>query len=186
MNPRIIADIGDLSLVPEGRRVSGPGASWAMAPFVHVSPDRPSRFSDGSYGLYYAGDRLEVALFETAHHHARFMARTNEAPGWTSDFRQLIGKIDAALVNITALTDKDQILDPDDWRHAQQQGQTWRQQGFDGCVYDSVRAPTGQCVGLYWPDICGIPIQGKHFSYEWDGATVSRIRDLETAEIFTF
>tara|TARA_Y100000588_G_scaffold386790_1_gene483092 strand:- start:733 stop:1428 length:696 start_codon:yes stop_codon:yes gene_type:complete len=186
LNPRVIADIGDLSLVPEDRRVSGPGASWAMAPFVHVSTDRPSRFSDGTFGLYYAGDTLEVALFETAHHHARFMGKTNETPGWTSDFRQLIGSLDAELVDIASLSDAKLILDANNWHHGQQHGRDWRDQGFEGCVYPSVRSPEGRCVGVFWPDICGIPVQGKHFSYEWDGQKVSRIRDLETSEIFTF
>ena len=74
-NPRIRESIGDLSKVPVARRVTGPGASWVMAPFVHCSPLRPGRFSDGSFGLYYAGDRTEVAIAETVHHHARFVNR---------------------------------------------------------------------------------------------------------------
>ena len=77
-NPRVRDQIGDLSLVPVERRVSGPTSSLAMAAFTHVSRDRPGRFSDGSYGVWYCGDRFEVALAETAHHFERFMAaRTN-------------------------------------------------------------------------------------------------------------
>ena len=52
-----------------------------MAPLTRVSTDRPSRFTDGSYGMLYAGNAFEPALFETIHHHARFMARTAETPG---------------------------------------------------------------------------------------------------------
>lgn len=96
-NPRLMETIGNLDLVPPSRRVSGAGASWLMAPFTHVSRDRPSRFSDGSYGVLYAGESFETALFETIHHHGRFMARTGEAPGWTSQFRELVLAIDAAL-----------------------------------------------------------------------------------------
>jgi hypothetical protein len=29
----------------------------------------------------YAGNKFEITLLETVHHHAVFMARTNEAPG---------------------------------------------------------------------------------------------------------
>src|SRR3546814_3750488 len=63
-NPRIMATIGNLDLVPVDRRVGGNGASYLMAPFTHVSTDRPSRFADGSYGVLYVGARFETALFE--------------------------------------------------------------------------------------------------------------------------
>ncbi|MDF2974655.1 MAG: uncharacterized protein K0R61_5105 [Microvirga sp.] len=42
-----------------------------MAPFTHLNP-KGSRFSDGSYGVYYAADRLSTAIAETAHHFASF------------------------------------------------------------------------------------------------------------------
>lgn len=88
-NPRLVEGIGALDMVPPERRVGGPGASYLMAPFTHASRDRPSRFSDGTFGLLYVGSSYEVALFETIHHHARFMAATQEAPGWTSQFREI-------------------------------------------------------------------------------------------------
>ena len=77
-----------------------------MAPFVHTSLDRPSRFTDGSFGVYYAGDCLEVALFETIHHHQKFMAATDEPAGWTSDFRELVGSVDADLHDIADVEGK--------------------------------------------------------------------------------
>src|SRR6202166_2619358 len=88
-NPRLMETIGNLALVPHSRRVSGPGASYLMAPFTHVSPDRPSRFSDGLYGVLYVAKTFETAVFETMHHHARFMAATAQAPGWASQFREI-------------------------------------------------------------------------------------------------
>ena len=42
-NPRLMEQLGALDLVPPARRVGGAGASWPMAPFTHVSLDRPSR-----------------------------------------------------------------------------------------------------------------------------------------------
>ena len=93
-NPRLMTTLGAIDLVPTNRRVAGPGATYLMAPFTHVSPDRPSRFSDGSYGVLYLAEQFETALFETMHHHARFMARTGEAPGWTSQFRELMLDLD--------------------------------------------------------------------------------------------
>lgn len=85
-------------------KVGGNGASYLMAPFTHVSTDRPSRFTDGTYGVLYAGDAFETALFETIHHHARFMARTVEAPGWTSQFREIILSVRSPIILNTGCT----------------------------------------------------------------------------------
>ena len=99
-NPRLMETIGNLDLVPPGRRAAGPGASYLMAPFTYISVDRPSRVSDGSFGVLYAGNSFEVALFETIFHHSRFMARTNEPAGWTSQFPEILLSIDARLHDI--------------------------------------------------------------------------------------
>ncbi len=40
-NPRFMETLGALDLVAPARRVAGPGATYLMAPFTHVSPDRP-------------------------------------------------------------------------------------------------------------------------------------------------
>lgn len=87
----MIVDIGNQ------RIEAGVGANWLMAPFIHVSRDRPGRFTDGSHAVYSAGDREEVAIREVAYHHARFMAKSREEPGWTLQFRVLINALDLDL-----------------------------------------------------------------------------------------
>ena len=183
-NPRFAETIGNLDLVPPARRVAGDGASWVMAPFVHASPDRPSRFSDGRFGVYYAGDRYEVALFETIHHHTRFMRATGEALGWTSDFRELVGTVDTDLHDIRGDAAFHDCLHPADYTAAQALGEALRAEGSDGVVYDSVRYTTGQCIAVFWPDIVSIPVQGRHLSYYWSGERVRYVRDLDTKEVF--
>jgi hypothetical protein len=183
-NPRVAETIGNLDLVPPARRIGGDGASWVMAPFVHVSPDRPSRFADGSFGAYYAGDRFEVAVFETAHHHGRFMAATAEPPGWTSDFRELVGSLDARLHDLRGDHRFADCLDPDDYAPAQALARRLRAAGSDGIVYPSVRFPDGHCAAGFWPNVVGIPVQGRHLSYHWDGTVVDLIKDLSTREVF--
>ena len=76
-NPRIRDELGDIRLVPAEDRVGGPGASWVMGPFVHR---RPSRFSDGSHGVYYCAQSLGTAVHEVAFQLARFHAATGEDP----------------------------------------------------------------------------------------------------------
>jgi len=180
-NPRLVESMGRIDLVPVERRVSGPGASYAMAPFVHCSPDRPGRFTDGRYGVYSAGDSEEVALREVAFHHARLMRATAEKAGWHSQFRMLAGGIDRVFVD---LRDRADCHDPDDWSTPQALAAQLRRQGADGVHYRSVRCPGGLCIGAFWPDAVGLPVQGDHFELHWDGAQVDRVLNRRTMREF--
>lgn len=184
-NPRLMESVGNLDLLPAGRRVGGQGASYLMAPFTHVSRDRPSRFSDGSFGVLYAGDRVRVALLETMYHHGRFMARSGEAPGWTSQFRELFLDIDGRLHDLRAATeDRAAVLDPDDYAAAQGFAAGLRAAGSQGIVYPSVRCGGGECAALFYPDLAANPVQGRHLDYHWNGARVDLYRDAGSGEVF--
>lgn len=184
-NPRLMETIGNLDLVPAARRVSGPGASYRMAPFTHVSADRPSRFGDGSYGVLYAGDRFEVALFETMHHHARFMVSTAEPAGWTSQFREIVLQVRARLHDLRGQTPAfAAALDPDSHAAGQVLGSGLRAAGSDGVVYPSVRHRGGLCVGLFYPDLAVSAVQGRHLDYHWDGTRVDLYRNAGTGEVY--
>ncbi|SFJ90411.1 RES domain-containing protein [Bosea sp. OK403] len=184
-NPRLMESIGNLALVPPERRVSGPGASWLMAPFTHVSPDRPSRFSTGGFGVLYAGDSFEVALFETVHHHGRFMAATKQPPGWTSQFREILLDVEARLHDLCAPgAAVSAVLDPDDYAQSQVLGSALRAVGSEGVVYPSVRRAGGACVGLFYPDGASNPVQGRHLDYHWNGERVDLYRDLSRGEVY--
>lgn len=183
-NPRIMVTIGNLDLVPPDRRVGGAGVSYLMSPFTHISMDRPSRFTDGSYGVLYAGKIFETALFETIHHHTRFMARTAEAPGWTSQFREIILSVSADLHDLRHVDATDPAFDPDSYIASQGLAIALRAAGSDGMVYPSIRHPGGECVGLFYPDRASDPVQGRHLDYHWDGARVDLVRDARAGEVF--
>lgn len=184
-NPRLMETIGNLDLVPERRRVAGPGASYLMAPFTHVSADRPTRFSAGLFGVLYAGDSFEVALFETVHHHAKFMSQTNEPAGWTSRFREIMLAVDARLHDLRGDNRRYQAaLDPDDYAVGQGIGDRLRAAQSNGIVYPSIRFEGGECVGLFYPDCASNPIQGRHLDYHWDGVRVDLLRDLGSGRIY--
>ena len=140
-----------------------------MAPFCHVSPDRPSRFADGSYGVYYAGDRFEVALAETMFHFERFMAATQEGPA-TADYRELVGRIDAELHDLRDAAAFEFALDADDYAGAQALARELRRNhASNGIVWPSVRHAGGEAMAAFWPDVVGVPIEGRHLCYRWDG-----------------
>lgn len=172
-NPRVRDQIGELRLVPEARRLSGPSASLAMGAFTHVSRDRPSRFSIGAYGVWYCGDRFEVALMETVYHVERFMRRTAEPPA-DVQLRELTARIGGDLHDLRGTGFAD-CLNPDDWTAAQALATTLHRDGSDGIVYPSVRWPAGQAAALFWPDLIHLPIvQARTLQYHWDGKRVTR------------
>lgn len=181
-NPRLAVSIGNLDLVPMGRRVGGAGASYVMAPFTHISPDYQGRFHDGSYGAFYAADSYETALFETVFHSQKFCAATRETPGWIADKRELIGHIDAVLVDVR--TGYASLLDADDYTAPQAFARAERAAGADGIVYPSVRNPGGTCFAAFYPDVMSAPVQARHLSYHWDGKRIDMIRDLGTAAVY--
>ncbi|MDB5522335.1 MAG: hypothetical protein JWM58_98 [Rhizobium sp.] len=184
-NPRLMESIGNLDLVPVGRRVAGPGASYLMAPFTHISNDRPSRFSNGAFGVLYVGDTFETALFETIHHHARFMARTREPAGWTSQFREIVLAVDAWLHDLRGGDPAHApAIDPVDYTESRVLGSMLSAAGSEGLVYPSLRNQGRECVALFYPDCAGNPVQGRHLDYHWDGRRVDMYRDAGSGQVY--
>jgi hypothetical protein len=184
-NPRIMENLGNLDLVPPERRVGGRGASYLMAPFTHVSPDRPTRFSGGAFGVLYAGQTFRTALFETRYHHARFLERTNEEPGWLSQFREISLEIMAELHDLRAVAARAaEELAPEDYGASQLLGTALKARGSDGIVYPSIRDADGECIGLFFPDCASNAIQGRHLDYHWNGRAIDFYRDAGTGQVF--
>lgn len=169
---RLRDETGAAQLIPRDRRVTGPGANWATAPFCHFSRERPSLFSDGSYGVCYAGDRFEVALAETVFHFERFMKSTGEEPA-TISYRELILKVDAELHDLRGNNAFQPALDPAEYKDAQSLARELRSgHASNGIVYPSVRHPEGEAVAAFWPDVLGIPVPARHLCYRWNGSRV--------------
>jgi hypothetical protein len=180
VNPRVRDEVGEIHLVPPAERVSGPGASYVMAAFTHRNP-KGSRFSDGSYGVYYSAREFRTALRETAHHFARFASDSRDGPRY-EDMRVLVGRIDARLHDVRSLppAERARILDPDSYAASRPFGAALREAGSRGLTYASVRDPGGRCVAAFRPKVVGIPIQTRHLKYHWDGRHVGRYFDYTT------
>ena len=109
-NPRIRDEIGEISLIAARRAHRGSGASWVMGSFVHIG--RPSRFSDGSYGVYYAARHRDTAVAETCHHLALFYGATAET-ALDLEMRVLVGPVDATFHDLRGETGPvTSLLDP--------------------------------------------------------------------------
>ena len=176
-NDRLRDEAGDLSLVAAEERMAGPGATPVMAAFTHLNP-AGSRFSDGSYGVFYAAAGQATAVRETVYHRERFMADSAQPPmtlemrvyhvNVVGDLRDLRGHCVAAAP----------VLAADDYRAAQAFGGAERAAGGYGIVYPSVRDAAGECVAVFRPRVLSPALQGRHFGYVWDGAQITDVVTL--------
>lgn len=178
-NPRVRDEVGDIALVSPDERVSGPGASYVMASFTHLNR-RGSRFTDGTFGVYYAAAELATAIAETVHHFQAF-ARDSADPPRMEDMRVLVGTVAADFEDVNALAEprRTQVLDPDSYTPSQAYARTLRDSGATGVVYPSVRRPAGICIGAFRPRAVGIPRQERHLKYAWNGDRVHRYFDYQ-------
>jgi hypothetical protein len=176
-NPRVRDEVGDIALVPPDERVSGPGASYVMAAFTHINP-RGSRFSDGSFGVYYAAAALETAIAETVFHFAAF-ARDSADPPRSEDMRVLVGAVSAEFEDVAELAVEQQcaLLDPDSYVASQAYAKQVQAAGGNGVTYASVRHAGGKCIGAFRPRAVAIPHQERHLKYRWNGERVDRYFD---------
>lgn len=176
-NPRIRDETGQLALVPPPERVSGPGASFVMAAFTHINP-RGSRFSDGSFGVYYAADTLITAIRETVFHFENF-ARDAADPRREEDMRVLLCAVDETFHDVETLDkmQRDAVLTPDDYHAGQSLARSLRNAGSNGVHYPSVRHTGGACIAAFRPRAVGLPVQERHLRYRWNGQRVGRYFD---------
>lgn len=177
-NPRLRDAVGDLSLVPREDRVVGPGAGYIMAAFTHVSPEG-SRFSNGTYGVFYAAQREATAIAETRYHRERFLRATKEARR-ELDMRVLGVSVTASLHDLRGMREiMPDIYHADDYTAPQLLGGALRAGGSSGVVYDSVRHEGGKCVGVFRPRMLSHCRDWKHLRYVWDGARITDVLEVK-------
>ncbi len=125
-NDRIRDEVGDINLVPPEERLFGEGSSPIMAAFTHPNP-QGSRFSDGSYGVFYCARKRETAIAETRHHQVLFMSATSEPP-MRLQMRLYTVRARGQVADLREASRTDpRIIDPDNYAYTQGIGRTLRE-----------------------------------------------------------
>jgi RES domain len=173
-NPRIREEMGALALIPRERWATGPGTTPIMAAFTHLNPEG-SRFSDGGFGVFYLSKTIETAIRETVFHREQFLRRTREPP-MQVQMRCYATAVNCPLHDIRGGFPA--LHDPDEYSASQRVARELRAGNSNGIAYDSVRHRGGQCAAIFWPDLVEPCVQSKHFSYHWDGASITGVLEL--------
>ena len=170
-NDRRRDEVGELKLVPPEEPIAGPNTTVIMAAFTHLNP-QGSRFSDGSYGVFYTAHTLPTAIRETAFHRATFMRATNQ-PAMDLEMRVYHVRLGAALHDIRGRqADLASIYSPTSYADSQVFARQLRAGGSYGIVYDSVRHQGGQSAGVFRPRALSNCVARQHLSYQWDGREI--------------
>jgi len=173
---RLREEIGQISLVAPEDRIYGNGTGAIMAAFTYVN-EEGSRFSDGSFGIYYAGMDSETAIRETVYHSQLFMSYTSE-PAQEIDMREYVATVDADLRDIRGMQSAmPDVYDPNSSAATRAFGVPLRFAGENGIAYSSVRNPNGECVAVFKPPALSRCTQSKHYAYVWDGREITSYYD---------
>jgi RES domain-containing protein len=176
-NDRIRDEVGEISLVPADERLFGPGSTCIMAAFTHLNP-QGSRFSDGSYGVFYCARTRDAAIAEIRHHSARFMQATAEPP---MRLQMRLYNVDTRgqATDLRAASRADpRIVDPDDYSHAQSIGRQLRTAGSQGILYPSVRHPGGECLAALRTGIVKNCLHAAYLEYNWNGRSIDAVFEV--------
>ncbi len=178
-NPRLREEAGALKLVPKERRISGPGSTPVMAAFTHLNPEG-SRFSDGSWGVFYAAHNVATAVEETVYHREQFLAATAE-PACEIQMRCYRSSVDSKLHDLRGGWLRGacpgQLRSPK--RRARPRTACCRFQWhrlWQRCATSGVDVLLRST--LTWSPPC---VQAQHLIYRWDGTRIAQV--LEVSEL---
>lgn len=180
-NDRLREEVGDITLVPPEDRVSEPGSSPIMAAFTQLNPEG-DRFTNGTYGVFYAGRTIDTAIAETRYHRTRFLQATSE-PAQELDMRVYAVDLDAELHDIRTMRESHPAFyHSSSYGVSQDLALQLRENGSGGIVYRSVRDEDGECTAVFRPRLLSNCRQERHLCYVWDGKTISTIYEKRSFE----
>lgn len=174
-SPALLDQIGDPTRVPVSDRSYGAGSGWVMPWFTRRA--RPSRFSDGRFGVWYAASDAATATAETLYHQAIRLRETDE-PAQTVAMQLLTADVAGFAAVLSGLGPPLGTLvhHPTSYFASQLVGSHLRDRGSDAIVYRSVRHEGGACIGVLRPRVVGRCHRTGLVSYLWDGAILAALR----------
>ncbi|CAI8957027.1 RES domain protein [Burkholderia ambifaria] len=176
-NDRIRNEVGTLELVPPAERRYGQGWGPIMAAFTHLNP-QGSRFSDGSYGVFYCGRSRDTAIAETRYHSGLFMSATKEPP-MRQQMRLYTVYAHGEVADVRTWPQRSPaLLDPLDYSAGQALGRAVRHSGGAGIVYPSVRDAGGECLAAFRTTLLRDCHHAAYLEYNWNGSAIDAVFEL--------
>jgi len=163
-------------------------AQWFSAitwPFKHW---QSSRFSDGSYGVWYGSESVETTVYETAYHWYRGLLSDAgyEREAVMAERKVYRVACHAALLDFRKAAhsaDFADLLHPADYAVTQAVGARIHREGHPGLLIQSVRRPAGENVAIFNPGVLSNPSQTCQLTYRLEGDRIVVEKDPGTTWI---
>jgi hypothetical protein len=150
-------------------------AQWFNAiqwPFKHW---QTSRFSDGSFGVWYGSDSVETTVHESAYHwYWGLLSDAGfEQMAVTAERKVYWVACNAALLDFRqAAAAQPELLHPSDYTFCQTVGARIHREGHPGLLTRSVRRPTGENLAIFNPAVLSNPRHNCQLTYRLEGGQI--------------
>lgn len=146
-------------------------AEWFKAITWPFKNWQASRFSDGSFGVWYGSDSVETTVFESAYHWYRCLLSDAGFEGMAVIAERKVYWVacSAALLDFRcAANAHPDLLHPSDYAPCQSVGARIHREGHPGLLTQSVRRPVGENLAIFNPAVLSNPRHNCQLTYRLD------------------
>lgn len=170
-------EIGQIELVPANERFGGRHAAQVMAAFTSFNP-AGSRFSDGSYGVFYLQLNQEDAISEARSEASAFLTATKERP-----IKLRLGLYSVGLAGNAAdlrnvETIRRESAESDTWNESRALGVRLRAEGMAGVLYPAADAQGKDSLALFKASALTDCVRDALVELNWDGRAIDSVTVL--------
>lgn len=150
-------------------------AQWFNAidwPFKHW---QTSRFSDGSFGVWYGSESVETTVYESAYHWYRglLIDAGFEQMAVIAERKVYWVACNAALLDFReVIAEEPDLLHPLNYTLCQTVGSRIHREGHPGLLTQSVRRPAGENLAIFNPAVLSNPRQNCQLTYRLQGGQI--------------
>lgn len=131
-----------------------------------------SRYSDGTYGVWYGSKSVETTVYESVHHWYKGLLGDAgyDRQVVIAERKVYMVACSAALLDFrSAVHHHTDLLHPSDYTFCQSVGARIHREGHPGLLTPSVRRPDGENVAIFNPDVLSNPRLSCQLSYRLEG-----------------
>ena len=143
-------------------------AEWNTAINYPFQNSSQSRFSDGSYGVWYGADAIETTVHETVYHWQKNLLDDAgfNMPGVEIERRVYMVQCDSLLIDLrTQIKTHPEIIHASDYTATHAIGSRLHREGHPGLITKSARIEHSDVFAIFTPKVLSKPVHSCYLTY---------------------